>query len=371
VLDPRGDLAADPSSVATRRTLAAAKTADAMLWLLEAPVPGSVRGPERTALLRQLIGILEAASTTAFSMPVAVALTKIDRLPLAEMNRLVESPEAALRSVIGEAAFGWLLAAFPRLRCFAFTSAGTVRNVVRPLGLTPALDWFTDEWRREEHHADAARRLARISAGVARVRSRAPFVATVAAGAAILAFAGVAAARLLGQRAQTWTLSAGAVAMQNAPVVKPAVPARVVSEPSIDSAAAEVGRGQVIDGLRMLAELRVRDSSTERTVADSVLALAALAATEQALNAPSPAPEVLQLIVTSTSGAIARAHPGTAVLAPLSLARAAACMGGHLNCPPEQVREDLAWVILLGTPSEQDQARRLRAALVGDTASVQ
>jgi GTP-binding protein EngB required for normal cell division len=372
VLDPRGDLAADPSSAGTRRTLAATKTADAMLWLLEAPVPGSVPGPERTTLLRQLIGILEAASATAFSIPVAVALTKIDRLPQAEMNRLIESPEAALRSVIGEAAFGWLLAAFPRVRCFAFTSAGTVRNVVRPLGLTTALDWFTEEWRREEHRADAARRSARISAGVARVRSRAPFVATIAAGVAIVAFAGVAAARLLGQRAQTWTLSAGAVATQSATrTAEPAVPARVVSEPSVDSAAAAIGRGQVIDGLRILADLRLRDSSTERIVADSVLALAALAATEQALNAPSPPSDVLQLIVTSTSGAIVRAHPGTAVLAPLSLARAAACMGGHLNCPPEQVREDLAWVILLGTPSEQDQARRLRAALVGDAAAVQ
>jgi hypothetical protein len=188
---------------------------------------------------------------------------------------------------------------------------------------------------------------------------------------AIVAFAGVAAARLLGERAPTWTLSAGAVAMQDAPAANPSVPARVVSEPSVDSAAAAVGRGQVIDGLRMLADLRLRDSSTQRVVADSVLALAALAATEQALNAPSPPSDVLQLIVTSTSGAIARAHPGTAVLAPLSLARAGACMGGHLNCPPEQVREDLAWVILLGTPSEQDQARRLRAALVGDTATVQ
>jgi hypothetical protein len=247
-----------------------------------------------------------------------------------------------------------------------------VRNVVRPLGLTTALDWFTEEWRREEHRADAARRSARISAGVARVRSRAPFVATIAAGVAIVAFAGVAAARLLGQRAQTWTLSAGAVATQSATrTAEPAVPARVVSEPSVDSAAAAIGRGQVIDGLRILADLRLRDSSTERIVADSVLALAALAATEQALNAPSPPSDVLQLIVTSTSGAIVRAHPGTAVLAPLSLARAAACMGGHLNCPPEQVREDLAWVILLGTPSEQDQARRLRAALVGDAAAVQ
>jgi hypothetical protein len=68
---------------------------------------------------------------------------------------------------------------------------------------------------------------------------------------------------------------------------------------------------------------------------------------------------------------IARAHPGTAVLAPLSLARAGACMGGRMSCPAEQLREDLAWVILLGTPLEQDQARRLRAALVGDTVVVQ
>jgi hypothetical protein len=123
--------------------------------------------------------------------------------------------------------------------------------------------------------------------------------------------------------------------------------------------------------LRILAALRLRDSSSERIVADSVLAIAAVAATEQTLNAPTPAADVLQLIVASTSAAIDRAHPGTAVVAPLSLARAGACMGGHLDCPADQIREDLAWVILLGTPVEQDRARRLRAALVGDTVAVQ
>lgn len=372
VLDPCGELAVDPSSAAARRTLATTKTADAILWLLETPVPGSVPGPERTALLRQLIAMLEAASATEFSIPVTVALTKIDRLPVADMNRYIASPEAALRSVLGDAAFGWLLAAFPRLHCSAFTSAGTVRNAVRPVGLTTTLDWVIEEWRREEHNADSARRSARISAGVARVRSRAPFVATIAAGAAIVAFAGVAAARLLGQRAQTWTSSAGSVATQKpADTPKPVTPARVVVANSIDSVAAAVQSGNAVNALRMLAGLRLRDGSTERAVADSVLAVAALDAAEQTLNAPSPSSDVLQLIVTSTSDAIARAHPGTAVLAPLSLARAGACMGGHLSCAADQVREDLAWVILLGTPSEQDQARRLRAALVGDTAVVQ
>ncbi|HKW49063.1 MAG TPA: hypothetical protein VJN70_16545 [Gemmatimonadaceae bacterium] len=372
VLDPRGELAADPSSAVARRTLAATKTADAILWLLEAPVPGSVGRPERTALLRQLIAMLDAAAATEFAVPVAVALTKIDRLPLADMNRYIDSPETALRSVLGDAAFGWLLAAFPRLHCAAFTSAGTVRNAVRPVGLTTTLDWFVEEWRREEHNADAARRSARISAGVARVRSRAPFMATMAAGAAIVAFAGVAAARLLGQRAQTWTSSAGSVATKNAlDTAKTVTPVHVVSETGIDSAAAALERGNSVDGLRILAGLRLHDSSTERIVADSLLAVAALGAAEQALNAPLPPSDVLQLIVTTTSEAISRAHPGTSVLAPLSLARAGACMGGHMSCPAEQVREDLAWVILLGTPSEQDQARRLRAVLVGDSAVVQ
>jgi hypothetical protein len=55
------------------------------------------------------------------------------------------------------------------------------------------------------------------------------------------------------------------------------------------------------------------------------------------------------------------------MLAPLTLARAAVCIGGQLNCPAEQVREDLAWALLLGNVAEQDQARRLRAALVGDS----
>ncbi|HEY2379338.1 MAG TPA: hypothetical protein VGH98_25370 [Gemmatimonadaceae bacterium] len=372
VLDPRGELAADPSSASARRTMAAAKTADAILWLLEAPVPGSVPAPDRPALLRQLIAMLDAASATELGVPVAVALTKIDRLPLADMQRMIDSPEAALRAALGDAAFGWLLAAFPRLRCFAFSSAGTVRNAIRPAGLTTLLDWFTDEWRREEHDADAARRSARISAGVARARSRAPFVATIAAGAAIVVFAGVAAARLLGQRAQTWASSAGSVAAQGTQdTAPPASPPRVIAPRTVDSAAAAVERGDGVGSLRILAALRLRDSSSERIVADSVLAIAAVAATEQTLNAPTPAADVLQLIVASTSAAIDRAHPGTAVVAPLSLARAGACMGGHLDCPADQIREDLAWVILLGTPVEQDRARRLRAALVGDTVVVQ
>jgi hypothetical protein len=388
VLDPCGELAAEPTTPAARRAIAAARTADGILWLLETPLPGG-RPLDRFAILRQLVAILDAASATEIAVPVAVALTKVDRLPSADMKQLFHAPEQGLRAILGDAAFGWLLAAFPRLRCFALTAAGTVRNVARPVGLTTLVDWFADEWRREEEAADTARTRARRSARVARVRRRAPLAATLTAAAAVIAFAGVAAARLLSQRSPTWTSSAGSVVPQAAaasPVVRAdssqALSAKIdrtkagsaktdsVHVPSIAFAAAALERGDAIAAMRDLSALRLSDSSAQRYAADSILAAAALRGAEDILTLPNPSIDVLESIVAATTAAIARAHPGTPVLAPLSLARAAACIGGHLSCPADQVREDLAWALLLGTPAEQDQARRFRAALVGDPVRV-
>jgi hypothetical protein len=372
VLDPRGDVAHDPTSASARRALSAARTADGILWLIEAPASGAVTATRRLAVLRQVIAMLDAASMTAVGVPVIIALSKVDRLPRAEMQRLIDEPETALRGLIGDAAFGWLLAAFPRLRCVGLTSAGTVRNVARPVGLTPMLDWFVDEWRREEQAADTARTRARRSARVARVRRRAPLAAAIAAGGAIIAFAGVAAARLLTQKNATWTTSAGAVVTQastkpRADSIAPVAAAETTAGPSVASAAAALEHGDAIGALRELAALRLSDSSSQRFVVDSLIAAAALRGAEEVLATASPSATALQTIVATTSVAIARAHPGTPMLAPLSLARAAACIGGQLNCPAEEVREDLAWALLLGNAAEQDQARRLRAALVGDS----
>ena len=378
VLDPVGELAAEPTTPAARRAIAAARTADGILWLLETPAPGG-RPLDRFAILRQLVAILDAASATEIAVPVAVVLTKVDHLPAAEMKRLLDAPEQGLRAVLGDAAFGWLLAAFPRLRCFALTAAGTVRNVARPVGLTTLVDWFADEWRREEEAADTARIRARRSARVARVRRRAPLAATLTAAAAVIVFAGVAAARLLSQRTPTWNSSAGSVAPAALPShatqndSSPSDSVKVDSirgdsahVPSIASAATALERGDPIAAMRDLSALRLSDSSAQRYAADSILASAALRGAEDALALPNPPIDVLESIVTATTGAIARAHPGTPVLAPLSLARAAACIGGRLSCPADQVREDLAWALLLGNVAEQDQARRLRAALIGE-----
>ena len=382
VLDPRGELAGDPTTAAARRAIAAARTADGILWLLETPVPGG-RPLDRFAVLRQLVAILDAASATEIAVPVAIALTKADRLPSAEMKRLVDASEQGLRAILGDAALGWLLAAFPRLRCFALTSAGTVRNVARPVGLTTLIDWFADEWRREEEAADTARTRARRSARVARVRRRAPLAVTLTAAAAVVAFAGVAAARLLSQRSPTWSSSAGSVVPQAMPAPaasndsSPADSAKAdsaqtdtVRTPSIASAATALERGDAVAAMRDLSALRLSDSSAQRYAADSILAAAAVRGAEDALALPNPPIDVLESIVAATTGAIARAHPGTPVLAPLSLARAAACIGGHLSCAADQVREDLAWALLLGNVGEQDQARRLRAALVGEAVRV-
>lgn len=378
ILDPCGELAGDPTTPAARRAIAAARTADGILWLLETPLPGG-RPLDRFAVLRQLVAMLDAASATEIAVPVAVVLTKVDRLPSAEMKRLFDAPEQGLRAMVGDAAFGWLLAAFPRLGCFALTAAGTVRNVARPVGLTSLVDWFADEWRHDEEAADTARTRARRSERVARVRRRAPLAVTLTAASALVAFAGVAAARLLSQRNATWTSSAGsvvpqAVAARSAPsdssrgdsAKADSARADTVYTPSMASAAAALERGDAIAAMRDLSALRLADSSAQRYAADSILAAAAVRGAEDALALPNPPIEVLESIVSATTAAIGRAHPGTPVLAPLSLARAAACIGGHLSCPADQVREDLAWALLLGNIGEQDQARRLRDALVGE-----
>lgn len=370
VLDPQSTAAGAPAATSSRLTITATATADGILWLVEAPQPGVAAGAhERVTLLRQVIAILDAAHRTELTIPVVVALTKIDRLPAAEMRACLQDPETALRSALGDAVFGWLAAAFPRLRCAAFTAAGTVRNAARPVGLTTTLDWFVEEWQREENQVHTAQTRARRSARVARVRRRAPVAVTIVAAAAIVTFAGVAAARLLSQRSTTWSSSAGSVAVpeDTAPRRPVAKPAAIQAAPTIADAAALVDRGDAIGALRVLDQLQLPDGSVDRYAADSLIAVAAVRGAGDVLAAKTPATEPLQLIVRVTSAAIERAHPGTAIVAPLSLARAGACIGGRLDCPADQVREDLAWAVLLGTPAEQDEARRLRASVAGDT----
>lgn len=370
VIDPQGVVAAAPSAATSRQPIAATATADGILWLLEAPQPGTAPSAhQRVGLLHQIVAVVEAARRTELSIPVVFALTKIDRLPAPEMRDCLQDPERAVRAALGDAAFGWLLAAFPRLQCAAFTAAGTVRNAARPVGLTTTLDWFVEEWQREENEAHAAETRARRSARVSRVRRRAPIAVTVVAAAAIVGFAGVAAARLLSQRGTTWSSAAGTVAVQGDTDVRPpaAIPSPARSATALSDAESLLEHDDAIGALRALQSIRVPDESAARYALDSLIALAALRGAQDVLVKGTPAAEPLQLVVDATTSAIARAHPGTAVIAPLSLARASACFGGHLDCPPEQVREDLAWAVLLGTPDEQDQARRIRAALVGDT----
>lgn len=373
VLDPQGVVAGSPATPSYRQVTLATSTADGILWLLEAPQPGMDIGSHgRVILLRQIVAILEASRRCELGIPVVVALTKIDRLPVSEMRASLQDPESAVRRMLGDAAFGWLLAAFPRLRCAAFSAAGTVRNAARPVGLTTTLDWFAEEWQREENQVHAAETRARRSARVARVRRRAPIAASLVAAVALVTFAGAAAARLLGQHGQTWNASAGSVAVASdtsALSPRPGAPTPPQSA-SLSNATALFEQGNAIGALRVIDRLQLNDSSSERRNADSLIAVAAIRGTGDILAASNPAIEPLQLVVRLTTEAIGRAHPGTAIVAPLSLARAGACVGGHLDCPADQVREDLAWALLLGTPSEQDEARRLRTAIVGDTTRV-
>jgi hypothetical protein len=370
VLDPQGTVARSPVGLAARTVVSAVSTADGLLWLLEVPRPEEAgQSLDRITLLYQVVAMLEAARVSQIDIPVVVALSKLDRLPAAEMRTALERPEALLREQIGDAAFGWLLAAFPRLRCFGLSAAGTVRNAARPIGLTAILDSFVEEWNRDTREAQAARARERRSARLAKVRRRTPLVALGVAAAALVITAGVAAARRLTQRSATWSASAGSVVTQAAiPAPRPRSAETLALRPNALAAASEAyQRGDAKAALLALKDLQVPPTSPERASADSLVALASLRGTADALNGTAPDSTALPLVVSMTSDAIERAQPGSYRLALLSLARAGACVGGRLGCADEQVREDLAWVLLLGTDEQQDEARRLRAAWRGDT----
>ena len=384
VLDPRGALADGGFDAGAREMIHALATADGIIWLLD--VREALRPAARERLLRQIVAALESAGTTQLRVPVAIVMSRIDSLPAVEMRRALNGPEEMLRAQLGDAALGWLVAACPRLRCFAMSAAGTVRNAARPVGLSAVLDWFSSEWRRGERETELVRTRARRSARVARLRRRIPVAALAVAAAAVVVFAGGAAARRLTNRSSIWSASAGNVAdptlgSETAPVRRPAdthafVAARkdtshALSAPMPAASLAQVvatrDSGNVRGALELLDSFRLAASDTSWFAADSVLAALALDGTEAALRASPADTALLRLIERTTTAAIGRAHPGTFVLAPLSLARAGACITGKLDCPADRLREDLAWTLLFGTPQQQDGARRLRAAWLADS----
>ena len=382
VLDPRGQLATRAFDADARDIMHALATADGIIWLIETQERGR-RSAGHECLLEQIVAVLDAAEAAQLELPVAIVLSKVDRLSTTEMRRAMNAPEEALREQLGDATFGWLLASCPRLRCFALSAAGSVRNAARPVGLAPVFDWFSAEWRRGEREVRVVRSRERRSARVARVRRKAPIAALAVAAAAVVVFAGGALARRLTDKSATWTTSAGGIAPQSvpalpAPVEAPppsaAPPAPRADErdlampaPSLVAVVAAYDRGDMRTALRLLAALDLAATDTGWFAVDSMLALAALRGVDEALRGPTPDVELLRLVVTATTGAIGRAHPGTYLLAPLSVARAEACIGGRLECPADRLREDLAWALLLGSPVQQDLARRLRAAWLADT----
>ena len=384
VLDPPGLLMPRIFGGDAREVMHALATADGVVWLIEA-TERSGNVVAREGLLHQLVAALAAAKAPQLAAPVAVVLTKLDRLPADEMRKALDQPERALREQLGDAAFGWLLAACPRLHCFGLTAAGTVRNAARPVGLGAIFDWFTTEWRRSERQSEQMETRQRRSARVAHVRRKAPIAALAIAAAAVVVFAGGAAARKLMQRT-TWSTASGGIAVTTSdsqramsppkralesPVTAVAGGAVTATTPgvSLDSVIVSYQRGDARAMLRNVIALGLPASDTGWFAADSLVALVAVRGIEEALRAAPADSSLLQLVVSATSAAIGRAHPGTYVLAPLSVARAEACIAARLDCPADRVREDLAWALLLGTPEEQDMARRLRAAWLADTIS--
>lgn len=366
-----------------------ASESEGVIWLFDAPQPGKSGQAERERLLRRFVALVEASAAGQLTIPVAICLTKIDRYPQARMQEMLAAPDAALREHLGADLFDQLPRVFPNLRCFALTASGTVRNVARPVGLTEVLDWFSAEWRRKARRTSAEMARVRRSERFARVRGMLPRWLTV--GAVVLALGAGAGAVWGATRALTgrrvWSTSSGAAEpgtrpareRQTAPrqqrTRQPAAPTPPVTDTSdarVSDAATAFQQGDVRRTLTLLNDLRLPDTHPRRALADSLLTVAALRGAQEVLGGGSVPGDsrvpLLPLVLSGTTAAIQHEPPASFNLAPLYLARASVCIGSTQSCSELQVREDLAWVLVLGTPQQQDEARRLRAVWLGENA---
>jgi hypothetical protein len=365
-----------------------ARESEGIIWLFDAPRAGKSAQTERVRLLRKFVALVEASESGQLMIPVAICLTKIDRYPLARMQEMLAAPATALREHLGADLFDKLPSVFPNLRCFALTASGTVRNVARPVGLTEVLDWFTAEWRRKARRTSAEQARARRSERFARVRGILPRWLTV--GTVVLALgagAGAvwAASALAGRR--VWSTSSGVAepaarpARERQPTprqqrarqpVAPRPPVSDTSDARVSAAARAFEQGDVRRTLALLNDLRLPDLHPRRALADSLLTVASLRGAQEVLGGGPAATDstatLLPLVLSGTTAAIQHEPPASFNLAPLYLARASVCIGSTQSCSELQVREDLAWALVLGTPQQQDEARRLRAVWLGESA---
>jgi hypothetical protein len=323
LIDPAGEWVTDAGHRASDDGIDVHRRAaqsNGLIWLVEPVDSPAARSRTQAELLPQLIALLEASGGKQIDIPVAICLSMVDRLPLAERTRALDDARSVLAELLGESVTRWFEGLCPEHRYFAISSAGLVPGTVEPINVSEVLDWVVSRGR-----AAMARR-SRTQVAVVRAPS-------LALRTGILAFAGLT--------------GFGTYAIAHR-VPSPATSSGEVSAP-LDSAI----RRATAPTVRPQGEAQPNDSAGAVEALRRLARVSGAELTRWADTARARASRVLE------SG-----NAGSRALAPMHYIRARACNVPMIHCDRRQVIEDYTWVRAHGTLAQREEARRALDTLV-------
>jgi hypothetical protein len=365
LVDPAGEFGTDPGhrlSTAGKALYTQVATSHGLLWLFEVTPDGAPSTLDRLLILEQLVALLEAGGAAQLHLPVALCLSKIDCLSPERRQAAIDDPTAAVLEHLGATSLTWFEAVCPTLRCFALSSAGTVAEKVRPIGVNEVLDWFASERDRRLRAAKAMELKGQVASLVRR------WGASIARGAGVMAVvAGVA----WGVGEGEWGMGKG-----DSGIVTREAGARETGAQASGSGAQEPRRGTRTDGARPtrsngdVAREGRPTSSPEPRAASSPHSPFPIPPSRDSMFAALREGIVRERDGRSGERYFRRAYrqaslriehgtPGSRDLTPERLVRARACMLGGLDCPRQEIDEDLTWVLIHGDDVERRLAVRL------------
>jgi len=370
LVDPAGEFSVDPShrlSTAGKHLYRQVATSHGVLWLFEATPAGVASTLDRLLILEQLVALIEAGGAPQLDLPVAICLSKIDCLSDERRQTALSNPTQALLDHLGVTSLTWFEAVCPTLRCFAVSSAGTVADKVRPIGLNEVLDWLEEQRSRRVRAAQSAAFRGRAVDFMKRWSVR---VARGTAMVAILAGAGYGGARMM-RTLQSASARTAAASDSSATVSTASNPrSRRVAADSPKSSttrpltpaprtanAAPPPRPRESTGEVTRRTTRPPPVFNARAERDSMRA-----AFEEGIavrREGEPGTQWFRRAYVHASRLIDRGTAGSREYTPERLIRARACLIGELGCSRSAVSEDLTWVLLYGDDGQRRTAVRL------------
>ena len=365
LIDPAGEFSTqlDLAGTAPGRALfARVAKATGVLWMFEA-APAEERGSlaseaidARLLALQHLVSLVEQSGGVQLDIPVALCLSKIDRLPLEQRAVARADAAAALRAQLGETAFTWFEAVCPAMRCFAISSSGDIDGRVQPEGIDTVFDWLREHVQRTP---SLRTRIGRLLDAIPPLPPlpQLPRPSRGAVRALGIGALAIGAAGLLGAAGMTGAAKVRSLlAATRRPVPVATAPDRrrtaggEVEAPRSGAAMARLAaarraheRGDWETALRTLD--RAVPPAALRLAWDSLYVESALRAASDASD-DREAHRLFAAARTRASEVLRRAPAGSSRLLGMRYARAVACIDGRLDCPGAQVRGDLTWALL-------------------------